>query len=640
MVHLTARAAALAAVGAAGLLLVGRSLAQPAPTAAGREASPGHAVFDTACAVCHLHPESVRAPALATLRLMTAEQIRFALTDGVMRQQGAGLSAPDREAVIAYLAAPAPRGAAAAAVSDAWVDPLRCPADRRTIDLAAPAAFPSSGGDAQSTRRMSAARAGLTNAGLSDLEVAWTLALPQTTTLRAAPVVVGSTLFYAAGQLGTVLALDTRTGCVKWSRKLARQLRASPAYGRLPDGRPALVVPDALGTVHALDPRDGAEIWAVDPRHDKTVPISGGVVFDRDRVVVPLSASDVGRAGDPKYRCCTSHGAVTAVDAAAGRLLWTAHMTAEAKPTGRTSSSGVELWGPSGAPVWGTPTVDPRRGLVYAGVGENTSLPSTETSDSVVALDRGTGARRWVFQASKLDVWNTACHQAGHPNCAFSDAESIKKDWDFGAGPILLERPGKRALLLAGQKSGHVYGLDPDAGGRVLWTRRFGEGTSLGGVHWGMATDGERVFAPINDPVIDTGPSLAAGLYALDAATGRSLWSYAARPDCGGGRGERVQSCTTRFGFSAVPLVVDRAVVAGQLDGWLRVFDARTGRVLWAFDTARDFPERFGVKARGGAIDAQSIAAGDGHLFVGSGYGAFSEAPGNVLIAFRPRRRS
>ena len=44
-----------------------------------------------------------------------------------------------------------------------------------------------------------------------------------------------------------------------------------------------------------------------------------------------------------------------------------------------------------------------------------------------------------------------------------------------------------------------------------------------------------------------------------------------------------------------------------------------------------------GIEGKGGSIDSQSVFAGAGMLFIGSGYGQFSQAPGNVLLAFRPK---
>ena len=583
-----------ATAGAAALLLVAAAAVRaqaPAGADAARDAAPGHAVFDRACAACHLHPETMRAPALATLRKLPAEQIRFALTEGVMRPQGSVLSAAEREQVVSYLAAPPAVGAQAASLdSGAWIEPLRCAPAARVVDLSAAPTVVSAGVDLANTRRLTAARAGLSNADLRRLEVAWTLPLPQTTSLRATPVIVGSTLFYPAAQLGTMLALDTRTGCVKWAKKLARQLRASPAFGVVA-GRPMLFVPDAVGTVRALDPRDGAELWAVDPRPDKSTPITGGLVYAAGKVIVPVSASDVGRANDPAYACCKSHGAVVALDAASGRTLWTVHTTDPSKPTGRRSSAGVELWGPSGAPVWSTPSVDEARGLVYVGVGENTSLPATPTSDAILALDLATGERRWLFQNTGHDVWNIGCHKAGHPNCDFTDGESIKRDWDFGMSPMVM-RAGGRGVLVVGQKSGHVYGLDP-ATGRAVWTQRFGTGTSLGGRALGHG-GGRRACVRAGERSGDRHGRLQGGrpLRGWMPPPAVSPGPTPPSPTAGRSASARVTSCTTRFGFSASPLVIDRAVVAGQLDGWLRVFDAASGAPLFAFDTARDFAER------------------------------------------------
>ena len=69
------------------------------------------------------------------------------------------------------------------------------------------------------------------------------------------------------------------------------------------------------------------------------------------------------------------HGAVVALDASDGQKLWTAHTMEDAKYTGKVSSTGVKQRGPSGAPIWSTPSVDVKRGLVYSGTGQATSLP-------------------------------------------------------------------------------------------------------------------------------------------------------------------------------------------------------------------------------------------------------------------------
>lgn len=596
----------------------------------------GQQIYQVRCAACHDNPALTRAPALDTVKAMSADQIRLALTHGVMKQQAAGMTPVQLDQLVAWLK-PAPAGGQAA-VAD-WIAPLRCAADKRTVDLRGKPTLTTYGVDHVGSRKMSAAQAGLTTRQLGQLEVAWTMAFPETTSLRSQPVIVGSTMFYSPTQTGTLLAIDTQSGCVKWDYKSTDPLKTSLAYGPLgAKGGNALIFGDSRGNLQTVDAQTGKLIWKIDPRHDKNVWLTGAPVLYRDKIIVPISASDVARAVDPKYACCVSHGAVAAVDAATGKVLWTAHTMEDAKPLGRKNGAGVDMLGPSGAPIWSTPTIDAKRGLVYATTGENTSPPATKTSDAIMAIDLETGKTRWTWQALSRDIWNMSCGRTKGANCPYTDDESVLRDYDFGSHALLAKTSSGKDILLAGQKSGHIWALDPEKPGTVLWSQQFGPGSALGGVHWGIASDGKRVFVPINDPVRPGGGGDSEpGLNAVDIDTGKVLWRWAAKPDCEGGRADRVAQCTSRYGLSAVPMVVDGAVVTGSIDGKLRVFDAANGRVLFEYDTARTYDSRNGVPAKGGAIDSHSVFAGDGMVFVGSGYGAFAQQPGNVLVAFKPK---
>ena len=598
---------------------------------------PGKAVYDQVCAACHAAPQAgSRAAPMASLRKMSAQTLTTALTTGVMKPMGDQLDRRQLRDVVAYLAAPE------GPVGTGWIDDRRCAIDKRAVDLKGRAAQVGFGVDTDSSRRMSAAQAGLSTRDLGRLEVAWTFAMPHTSGLRGQGVVVGHTLFYPAGQANTVLALDTLTGCVKWST--TSQIRNSLAYGRLgPKGPWAVVGAEGSGKLVALDAATGAVVWRVDPRHDPDVPLSGSVLFAGEKILVPISASDVGAAMRPAHPCCKTHGALAAIDAATGKLLWTWHTMEDARPLGRKNANGVDLFGPSGAPIWSSPSVDLKRGVVYTATGENTSPPATGTSDSVVAVDLATGRQKWLFQALANDIWNMSC-PVGAPtlggrapgvNCFFATEGSVLRDHDFGAGPVIW-RGGGRSLILGGQKSGDVWALDA-ASGKVVWHHQFGQGSALGGVHWGIATDGARLFAPISDPGVPAERN-AAGLYAVDIASGKLAWSWKAKADCENGRRARVPTCISHFGLSAAPLVVDGAVVAGSLDGRLYVFEAATGKLIAIHDTAVAFPEASGMKAAGGAIDAAGVFAGDGTLFVNSGYGSFGQQAGNVLVAMRAKK--
>jgi polyvinyl alcohol dehydrogenase (cytochrome) len=631
----------IAALGGAATaaVLAGLGVATLAQAQAAEQAPPpGKAVYDQFCAACHNAPEAgSRAPPVANLRKMSAETLTNALTNGPMKAIGDSLDRRQMRDVVSYLAAPE------GPVGTGWIDDHRCPAGERDVDLSPQPAQVGFGVDTDNSRRMSAAQAGLTTQDAAKLEVAWTFAMPRTSGLRGQGVVVGHTVFYPAGQANHLLALDTRTGCVKWAVQTPAGLRASLAYGRLGKGGPlALVGGDTSGHLTAFDAKTGKVLWRVDPRHDKTVPLSGTPIFAGERIIVPISAIDVGNAMRATFECCKAHGAVAALDAATGKVLWTWHTMEDAKPLGRKNSKGVDVYGPSGAPIWSSPSVDLKAGVVYTATGENTSPPATATSDSLVALDLATGKKKWVFQALANDVWNMSCpigsptggREPG-PNCFFANEGSVLRDHDFGGGPIIWRGKG-RTLILGGQKSGDVWALDAAAGKKV-WRHQFGKGTALGGVHWGIATDGTRLFAPIADPGVAPEDN-AAGLYAIDIASGKVAWSWKATPDCDDGRKARVPSCEARFGISAPPLVVDGAVIAGGLDGRLYVFDAKTGKLLATHDTAVAYQPVNGIEGRGGSIDAAGPFAGDGMLFVSSGYASFGQQAGNVLVAFRPKR--
>lgn len=595
-------------------------------------AHPGEAVYRAHCAACHDQPASARAPGLDALRRLSADSLRLSLTEGVMQQQASVLDRRELFELVDYLAA-------READSGEWLAPIWCDQDARTVDLAQPVVMPMVGVDARSSRRMTAAQAGLTSVQLGRLELAWAIGFPDTTSLRAAPVIIGETMFYTPVQTGRLLAIDVTGPCVKWVYDAGTQLRTSVSFGELGrPGRKALVLADRLGQVHAVDARNGERIWVAEGRHSDGAGITGAPVLAGDRIIVPVSGSGVGRGADPRYECCVEHGAVVALDAASGEKLWTYHTMPDAGYTGRVSRIGVRQRGPSGAPIWSTPTVDAERGLVYVTTGQNTSLPATDTSDAVIAIDLSSGRQVWSFQALANDVWIIGCRGPGEvstPNCP-SPKESVLKDFDFGASAVLaFDRKGGD-ILLAGQKSGDVWALDP-ATGALIWNQRISQGSPLGGIHWGLAIDGSRVFAAVNDPAFHyPGYTPQPGISALDIDTGEVLWQQSIKPDCSRQRRERFERCHERYGFSAAPLVVDGSVVAATVDGRIRIYDAATGSETFAYDTLRDFDTVNGIPAHGGAIESHSIFAGAGLVFVASGYGGFGQPPGNVLLAFRP----
>jgi polyvinyl alcohol dehydrogenase (cytochrome) len=279
---------------------------------------------------------------------------------------------------------------------------------------------------------------------------------------------------------------------------------------------------------------------------------------------------------------------------------------------------GGESWGPSGGAIWSAPTIDAGRGLIYAGIGNtysgNGSQPGT---DAVVAFDLKTGAMRWAQQLHPDDVYG--CRN-GEPNCGTQQGP----DYDFGASPALATRPDGKDIIVAGQKSGMLFGLDPDNRGAVVWRYSAGKGGALGGIEWGVATDATYAYVP----VADQGQPQPGGLHAVKLATGERAW-FAPPPDqllCGKpGRG-----CNAAQ--SAAVTVIPGAVLSGAFDGGIRAYSTRDGSVLWQFDTNREFLTVNGVRARGASLNGPAPVVVGGMMYVNSG--DYRARPGNVLLAF------
>ena len=316
-----------------------------------------------------------------------------------------------------------------------------------------------------------------------------------------------------------------------------------------------------------------------------------------------------------------------------GDVLWYHRVIPDYPEEAGTNDIGTPLWAPSGAPVWSSPTVDTARGLVYAGTGENYTRPTTASSDAIIAIDIDTGELAWSFQATPDDAFTMACTSAtARENCP----DPPGPDFDFGMSPMLVKRTDGREILVAGQKSGVVWALDPDDEGAVLWSTRVGKGSVLGGIHWGMATDGRFAYAPNADRdvvVADLNPELAPapGMYALDLITGEVVWSVPAPDDACEGKRRCLRA------FSAAPAAIPGVVFSGGLDGHMRAYAAEDGRVLWDFDTTEVTETSNGVQGRGGAIDGPGPVVAGGMLFTNSGYAPFGQMPGNLLLAFGVR---
>jgi polyvinyl alcohol dehydrogenase (cytochrome) len=600
-------------------------LAQPAIRSA-EVNSDGQALYDRVCATCHNNPEQTKSPPLDTLKRMGPRAISYALTNGKMKAQAASLGAAEIDSLVSYLSA-------AADIDNSWIAAHSCTAERSAVSTGTPT-IGQWGIDPHNNRRLTAEQAGLSTAELGKLQLKWALAFPQTANMRAQPVVVGDTMYLAVVDSGQLFAMHIGgdSPCVQWVYEHDVPLRTALGYHTLPDGRHVLLFADNAAHVLMMDAVTSEVLWTSTVKVTSVSNVTAMPVLFEDRVFVPISSGELNMGAAPDYECCTSHGAVVALDAASGERLWVYHTMEDAKPT-TVSRLGVQQYGPSGAPIWTAAAIDEKRRLIYVGTGENTSAPATDTSDAILAIRMDDGSLAWKYQTTPNDIFLTGCmNQPDGPNCP--PASSINKDWDFGAGLMLAQRPDGSEAVLAGQKNGVVWALNPD-NGELLWDTKIGGGGAMGGIHWGMAYDGKTLFAANNMSTGPTADEVSPGLAALDVSTGNIVWQYRHQPDCSGNRPQEIRSCGSNYGMSAATLLVDGAVVQGANDGFLKIFDSRSGEPIFTFDTARSFDTANGVKGHGGAIDNATVVAANGLLLVQSGYGLMG-VPGNLLLAFAP----
>jgi polyvinyl alcohol dehydrogenase (cytochrome) len=610
--------AALAA-GAVSIAAAAAAQTQPAEP-------PGAAAYRSTCAVCH-DAGVPRAPTREAFAAMAPEQILLALENGSMITMAITLSSDDRRAVAEYLSGKPlttriemnPPPAAMCAQRDA------------RVDFGAPA-WQGWGVTPGNARFQSDAAAGLTAAELPRLAVRWAFGLPGDNRVYGAPTIAGGRVYFGS-QAGKVYALDARTGCVHWYFDARAGVRAAIALTEIGAGasaRRVAIVADQRGFVHALDAASGTVVWETRVDDFASARITGSPALYRGRLYVPVASNEEAQGAVATYECCRFRGSLVALDVATGKQVWKTYTVGEPKPT-KKNAIGTQLYGPSGVPIWSSPAIDPMRNAVYATTGNNYTDPPSERSDAFVAFDLDTGKVLWARQTTAKDAYVAACRMVDTTNCADSNGP----DFDFGASPILADLGGGKRALLAGQKSGVVYAVDPDHGGAMLWQQRVGQGGSMGGVQWGSAVDRANVYVAVSDvhriPVpnawaTDADPKQGGGVFALRLSDGEKVW-HTPPADCG----ERPRCSPAQPGAVSG---LSGAVLSGSMDGHVRAYSTKDGSVLWDFDTVRSYDTVNGVPARGGSLDGAGPAIAGGLVIVNSGYPHGGGMPGNVVLAF------
>lgn len=582
----------------------------------------GAALFKEHCAMCHSEAGTGanRAPSPAVLAGKTQEQILRALESGPMVIYGNRMVEAERRAIAAYLSSNMGSSAAEAAAN-------MCPSKRPMTPAGAADKENWNGWGVDIVNSRFQAHTSITAGNLSRLKLKWAFGVPDASTAYGQPTIVGGRVFIGSGD-GRVYALDARSGCTIWTYQAETTVRAAITVGSS-GGKTFAYFGDGEANLYAVNAEDGTLVWKAKIDPHRTARITGAPQLYKDRLYVGVAGNEELTGGDPGYPCCTFRGNVTAVDAQTGKIIWKAYAITEEPHESKPGESHAKF-NPAGAAIWDTPTIDAKLGVLYVGTGDAYVDPAADGTDAVIAFDLATGKRLWVQQKTPNDVFNFGCVDPRHFNCPPKPGADV----DFGTSPILVDAGHGHRVLLCGQKTGVMYGLDPDDGGKELWQARVGHGSGLGGIEWGSATDGNRVYAANSDistltPLApgETAPP-AGGLAAIDIRSGKLIWkTMPPKPACEGKPG-----CSA--GQLAAVTAVPGVVFSGSMDGHLRAYSARDGKILWDFDTLPDFETVNHVKAHGGSMSGSGAVVAGNMLYVTSGYDVTAGLPGNLVLAF------
>jgi polyvinyl alcohol dehydrogenase (cytochrome) len=457
------------------------------------------------------------------------------------------------------------------------------------------------------------------------------------------PTVVDGRLFVLSS-LGRVYSLDAKTGCTYWTFDASAGTRTAITIGEFGAPRKVAAPPppqrssrrkkhsprttrhqltlahldvikapsaaffgDDTGAIYALDAQRGTLLWKTQIDSHPQARIIGAPALYHDRLYVVVASNEQSAAEDANYACCSFRGSVAALDMATGKLIWKTFIIPEdprpyVKPG--TSTQGL---GPAGAAITASPTVDVKRNLLYVGTSGSLTSVNEPLTDAVVAIDLGDGRVRWAKQFSRHNAAGAA---------------------DFVSSPILRTLADGRQVIMAGQKSGIVYALDPEHGGEVLWQAKVAEGAAPQGIEWGPAADHRNLYVALSGLAAEP-DNTAGGLTALDIRTGLRRWyTPSPSPACTWGP----EACV--HAAAQAVTVIPGIAFSGSMDGHLRAYSTIDGKIVWDAETAKDFVTVNGIKASGGSLDQGGATIVNGVVYINSGYGQRNGQPGNVLLAY------
>lgn len=474
--------------------------------------------------------------------------------------------------------------------------------------------WPSYGRDL-SNRRDASDGCKITRCNVRDLRLKWTFSTGLGIDVSANPAVVDGVLYFSDDGLfdvgtSSLYANHAKDGTPKWKVSIGEDIALlTPAVGKS-----LVYFAGLVGNIYALDKETGTIQWQtalpfVNPDFEGI--FGAPVLIEKEKILLVTTGSVFATDSLP-----VTSGQIFSLNSETGTINWVYQTTLNTVP-GQPNTGG------SGVGIFGSPSVDTKRGLMFIGTGENFALPITPLSDSLLALNYRTtnpnGELVWHYQYTNDDV--AVC--VGCPDTCVCN---VTKDWDADGGPILLvianSKGCEKDIVVVGTKQGNVY-AHKRSNGKLLWTAVLTnpnpQPSYEGGVNTFGCSDGEVIYMPsmysLNGLPISSSSSevsamgaelIATGIFAIRASDGKILW----RKDFGGATfgaltvANGVLYHVAGFGSLAKSPVTTPTTTVGAI---LRALDTRNGDVLFEYvNKITDSPQD-NVSVSGVAVVKNSV---------------------------------
>jgi alcohol dehydrogenase (cytochrome c) len=441
------------------------------------------------------------------------------------------------------------------------------------------------------------------------LKLAWLYQMPTLNSVETTPIVADGVM-YVTVPMGSIMALDARTGRQLWSYRRdvpVNTLRV--CCGMVNRGVAISGSVVIMGTLDAhlvaVDTRTGKLVWdreVID--HRLGYAITSAPLVVKDRVIIGVAGGEFG-----------ARGLIDAYDVTTGKRIWRFWTVPGPGEFGHDTWGPGDAWKSGGAPTWMSGSYDPQLNLVYWGTGNpgpdmngNERPGDNLFSASLVALDADTGKRKWHFQFTPHD----------------------ERDWDANQVPVLVDQvvAGKpRKLVLVANRNAFLYCLDRETG-EFVWGVPFAKQT------WaeGLDAKGRPIVKPTGRP--EDGIPIHPGVLG-----GTNWWSPSYSPQTGYFYVAARDEGAVYYRGEMAPYRPGRIFILGTArpikedhTGAIRAFKVSTGEKAWEYPLFAP-PQSGLLSTAGGLVFGGTLEGNFFALDAASGTALWNFPVGGQIVA-------